>query len=137
MAKLNKKAKKLTSEFKEFAGSKDILNTAVGIMIGAALKDVIDSLVNYVLTPPISYLTSGINLSNLFFVLGKNSYDSIELANEAGEIVIEYGKFVNSSVSFLIMAFVLFLVVSQGRKAFNKNVKTEEKAKKKARKVCP
>ena len=137
MTKINNKAKKFSKEFKEFTGSKEILNTAIGIMIGAALKDVIDSLVNNVLTPPINYLTSGIDLSSLFFVLSKNSYENIELAKKAGEVVIEYGKFINSMVSFLIMALLLFIVINQGKKAFRKNAKTEKTDKKKTHKICP
>ena len=137
MVKVNKKARKFSSEFKEFTGSKDIMNTAVGIMIGAALKDTIDSLVNNVLTPPINYLTSGIDLSNMFFVLSTNSYDDIELAKKAGEVVIEYGKFLSSLASFLIMALVLFIVVRQSKKAFKKDVNKEEKAKTKTTKDCP
>ena len=134
---VRKTAKKLSKEFSSFAGQTAIVSTAVGIMIGAAFKDIIDSLVNNILTPPINYLTSGIDLSNLFFVLGKNSYDSIEVAKEAGAVVIEYGKFINSLVSFLIIALVLFIVVVKGKKAFEKNFKKEQTAKKKVTKICP
>ena len=137
MTKTNKKVKNLTKEFKAFTTQTAILSTAVGIMIGAALKDVIDSLVQNILTPPINYLTSGIDFSDLYVVLGNESYESIELAKEAGAVVIEYGAFINSLFSFLIISLVLFIIVNKGKKILEKNFKKEEDTKKKTTKICP
>ncbi len=137
MIKASKNVKKLTNEFKEFTTQTAILSTAVGIMIGAALKDVIDSLVQNILTPPINFLTSGIDFSNLYVVLGNNNYDNIESAKKAGAVVIEYGAFINSLFSFLIISLVLFFIIYKGQKILEKKFKKDEETKKKTTKICP
>jgi large conductance mechanosensitive channel len=127
------KAKKFMKDFNNFATKGDILTMAIGIMIGTAFKDLIDSLVNDIISPPIGFLTSGLDFSDLFFVLGRTHYDSIEQAREAGAIVITYGTFINSLISFLITTLVLFIFVNQAKKLFVK----EEKQVKKNTKKCP
>jgi len=128
-----KKGKKVLKEFKDFATKGDIITLAIGIMIGTAFKDLIDSLVNDIISPPIGFLTSGIDFSTMFLTLGKVQYDTIEEAQSAGAITITYGNFINTAISFLITAFVLFIFVSQMKKLFVRNQKETKKTKKK----CP
>jgi large conductance mechanosensitive channel len=128
-----KKVKKIAKDFKSFAAKGDILTMAIGIMIGTAFKDLIDSLVNDVISPPIGFLTSGLDFRNLFITIGKTHYETIEQAQEAGATIITYGNFINSLISFLITAIVLFIFVNQAKKLFVK----EEKKSKKITKECP
>jgi len=127
------KTKKFMKDFKNFATKGDILTLAIGIMIGTAFKDLIDSLVKDIISPPIGFLTSGLDFSDLFFVLGRTQYDTLEQAREAGAIAITYGNFINTIISFLITALVLFLFVNQAKKLF---VKEEKKVKRNTKK-CP
>lgn len=128
-----KKVKNLFVEFKDFAFKEATLGVAVGIMLGGAVKSVIDSLVNDILTPPIAKLTSGIDYSDLYVVLGKGEYESLEAARDAGAVVLTYGNFISVLISFLITAVVLFLIVYQGTKL----VKKKEEKVQRATKVCP
>ena len=128
-----KKVKKIAKDFKSFATKGDILTMAIGIMIGTAFKDLIDSLVNNVISPPIGFLTSGLDFTSLFMTIGKTHYETIEQAQEAGATIITYGNFINSLISFLITAIVLFIFVNQAKKLFVK----EEKKSRKATKKCP
>jgi len=111
--KILKKSKELTDEFKTFAFSGATLGAAVGIMMGAALNGVISSLVKDILTPPIAYLTSGLDFSNLYFVIGGEKFSSLAEAQASGEAIIYYGNFINTFISFLITALVLFLLVKK------------------------
>ena len=128
-----KKVKKIAKDFKSFAAKGDILTMAIGIMIGTAFKDLIDSLVNDVISPPIGFLTSGLDFTNLFITIGETQYETIEQAQEAGATIITYGNFINSLISFLITAIVLFIFVNQAKKLFVK----EEKKSKQTTKECP
>ncbi len=92
---VKKEVRNLFSEFKDFAFKEATLGVAIGIMLGGAVKSVIDSLVNDILTPPIAKLTSGIDFSNLYVVLGKGEYESLEAARDAGAVVITYGNFIS------------------------------------------
>lgn len=130
---VKKEVRNLFSEFKDFAFKEATLGVAIGIMLGGAVKSVIDSLVNDILTPPIAKLTSGIDFSNLYVVLGKGEYESLEAARDAGAVVITYGNFISVLISFLITAVVLFLIVYQGTKL----VKKKEEKVQRATKVCP
>lgn len=131
--KIKKKTEGFFTEFKKFAFKDSTLGIAIGIMLGTAIKSVIDSLVNDVLTPPIAKITSGIDFSNLYFALGTEKYDSLQAAQDAGAVVITYGNFINAIISFLITAFVLFVIVNQGTKL----IKKEKKEEAKVTKICP
>jgi len=131
-----KKLKELGKAFQDFALKGSAFSTAIGIMLGIALKEVINSLINNILMPPIAHITSGIDFSDLFFVIGKNSYESLELAKEAGALVVTYGAFINASINFLITALVLFLLTNLLVKSL-KNVLVKEKEEKKAARKCP
>jgi len=111
--KIIDKGKQLTDEFKTFAFSGATLGAAVGIMMGAALNSVISSLVKDILTPPIAYLTSGIDFSNLYWVLDSRHFNSLADAQASNAAIIYYGNFINTFISFLITALVLFLLVKK------------------------
>ncbi|KUK67301.1 MAG: Large-conductance mechanosensitive channel [candidate division WS6 bacterium 36_33] len=127
--KSEKRWDNIKKEFKEFAFKEATFGAAIGIMIGAALKDVINSLVTDILTPPINFLTSGVDFTNLYFVLGKGQYESLSSAEEAGAVVIRYGNFLNEFISFLITAIILFVLTYQITKLLSKAKKEEEMKK--------
>ena len=102
-------------EFKAFAVRGNVIDMAVGIIIGAAFTTVVQSLVNDILMPPLGLLTSDIDFSNAFLVLSGGTpagpYDSLAMAEEAGAVVLRYGTFLNSLISFALVAFAVFLLV--------------------------
>ena len=120
----------MLTEFKEFAVKGNMLDMAVGIIVGAAFGTVVTSLVNDVLMPPIGMLMGGVDFTDLFITLQQGAvagpYPTLEAAQEAGAVTINYGMFVNSIVSFLIVAFAVFMVVRN----FNKLKRQEEEAPK-------
>lgn len=126
-----KKLDEIKKEFKEFAFQEATFGAAIGIIIGAALKDVINSLVSDILTPPISYITSGIDFTNLYLALGPEKYESLAAAQEAGAVVIRYGNFLNEFISFLITAIILFILTYQITKLLSKAKRDKEKREKK------
>src|SRR5512136_1919089 len=103
-------------EFKEFAMRGNVVDMAVGIIIGAAFGAIVTSLVNDVIMPPIGLLLGGVDFSNLFVNLSGGSYASLAEAQDAGAATINYGLFVNKIISFIIVAFAVFMMV----KAVNK-----------------
>jgi large conductance mechanosensitive channel len=115
-------------EFKDFAVKGNVLDMAVGIIIGAAFGTVVKSLVSDVVMPPIGMLLGGVDFSNLFLTVGAGSgggtYETLAAAQEAGAVTINYGVFFNEIISFLIVAFAVFLLVRN----FNKLKKEEEAA---------
>lgn len=100
-------------EFKEFALKGNVLDLAVAFILGVAFKQVVTSLVDNVLMPPLGQLLGKVDFSSLFINLSNTPVDSIAAAKEAGISVIAYGLFVNDVISFILMAFAVFLVVKQ------------------------
>lgn len=102
-------------DFKEFAMRGNVVDMAVGIIIGGAFGTIVKSLVSDVLMPPIGLLLGGVDFSNLFIVLKSGSiagpYSSIADANTAGAVTLNYGVFINTLISFLIVAFSVYLLV--------------------------
>ena len=101
----------LLGEFKEFAVKGNVMDLAVGVIIGAAFGKIVTSLVDDVLMPPIGSLLKGVNFSNLYLNLSATTYTSPDEARKAGAPVIAYGTFLNTLLQFLIVAFVVFLIV--------------------------
>jgi len=105
----------MLKEFKEFAMRGSVVDMAVGIIIGAAFGAIVNSLVSDVIMPPIGLLLSKVDFANLFLVLNEGKvagpYASLSEAKAAGAVTFNYGMFVNTIISFLIVAFALFLVV--------------------------
>jgi large conductance mechanosensitive channel len=98
-------------EFKEFATRGNVLDLAVGIVIGAAFGKIVNSLVNDVLMPPIGLLIKRVDFSELFLNLSGVSYPTIAAAKAAGAPTLNYGLFLNTILEFIIIAFAIFLVV--------------------------
>ena len=105
----------MLKEFKEFAMRGNVVDMAVGIIIGAAFGQIITSLVNDVLMPPIGLLLGNVDFSNLFIVLKEGTatgpYASLADAQVAGAVTLNYGLFVNTIISFVIVAFAVFLLI--------------------------
>ena len=104
------------NEFKAFIAKGNVMDMAVGIIIGAAFTAIVNSMVGDMLMPIIGMLTSGVDFSTLFFTMDGQSYDTMALAEEAGATVIKYGLFINAIINFLIVAFVIFMLVRQVNK---------------------
>jgi large conductance mechanosensitive channel len=100
-------------EFKTFAMRGNVVDLAVGVIIGAAFGTIVTSLVNDIIMPPIGLATGGIDFRNLFVTLRGDTYPSLEEARKGGAVVIAYGAFLNTVVNFLIVAFAIFLLVKQ------------------------
>jgi large conductance mechanosensitive channel len=100
-------------EFHNFAMRGNVVDLAVGVVIGAAFTSIVNSLVKDILTPPIGWATGGIEFSNFFFVLKGGQFATLAEAQKAGAITINYGVFLNAVLSFVIVAFVLFLTLRQ------------------------
>ncbi len=98
-------------EFKEFAVKGNVVDMAVGIIIGGAFGKIVSSLVNDIIMPPIGLLIGRVDFSNLFIDLSGHGYVSLAQAKEAGAPTINYGLFVNNIIDFVVVAFALFLVV--------------------------
>ena len=105
----------MLKEFKEFAMKGNVLDMAVGIIIGASFGTIVKSLVDDLLMPPIGLVLGGVDFSNLFMVLKSGQtpgpYASVAAAKAAGAVTMNYGLFMNSVISFLIVAFAVFLLV--------------------------
>ena len=105
----------MIKEFKEFVIRGNVLDMAVGIIIGSAFSTIIKSMVADVLMPPIGLLLGGVDFSNLFVTLKHGAtpgpYDTLALAQNAGAVTINYGLFFNAIVSFIIIAFAIFILV--------------------------
>ena len=117
----------MLKEFKEFAAKGNMLDMAVGIVIGAAFATIIGSLVNDIIMPPIGLALGGVDFSEMFLVLGQGDpagpYATLAAAKESGAVTMNWGIFVNSLMTFAIIAFALFMVI----RSFNK-MKNEEEA---------
>jgi large conductance mechanosensitive channel len=111
-------------EFKEFAMRGNVLDMAVGIVIGAAFTAIVNSLVKDVIMPPIGLVTRGLDFSNLFISLTGEHYATLAEAAQAGAPVLRYGVFINAVINFLIVAFAVFILIKQ----VNRFKKKEEAA---------
>jgi large conductance mechanosensitive channel len=105
----------MLKEFKEFALKGNVVDMAVGIIIGVAFGVIVKSLVDDVLMPPIGVLLGGVDFSDLFVVLRAGTppppYETLEIAKEAGAATLNYGMFINNVITFLIVAFAVFLLI--------------------------
>jgi large conductance mechanosensitive channel len=124
----NKGGKIMLKEFREFAMRGNVVDMAVGIIIGAAFGAIVKSLVDDVVMPPIGLLLGSVDFSDLFITLKQGAaagpYATLELAKKAGAVALSYGAFLNTIVSFVIVAFSVFLLV----KGMNKLKRQQEVA---------
>ena len=121
-------------EFKEFAMRGNVLDMAIGIIIGAAFGKIVSSFVADVLMPPIGLLLGKVDFSNLFINLSGHSFPSVEAAKAAGAATLNYGMFLNTVIDFLIVAFAIFLLIKQVNRF---TVKKEEAPAAPTTKECP
>jgi len=124
--------KGILKEFKEFAIKGNVIDLAVGVIIGGAFNTIVTSLVNDIINPILSLLIGKINFSNLFIALSSTKYPTIEAAKAAGVATLNYGLFINNIINFLIVGFVIFLMVKQINK-----LKAQAPAPETNTKLCP
>jgi large conductance mechanosensitive channel len=124
----NGKGVVMLKEFKEFALKGNVMDMAVGIIIGAAFGKIIASLVKDVLMPVISLFTGGFDVSQKYILLGEGSFESLAGAEEAGAAVLKYGAFVMSVFDFVIIAFVIFMMIKWMNSLRRKEEEAEEAA---------
>lgn len=101
----------MLKEFKEFALRGNVVDMAVGIIIGAAFTTIVKSMVDDIIMPPIGVVTGGADFSNMFVALNGEHYDSLAQARQAGAPTVNFGVFINNVISFMIVAFVLFMAI--------------------------
>lgn len=101
----------MLKEFKEFAMRGNVVDMAVGIVIGAAFTSIVKSMVDDIMMPVIGFITGGVDFSNIFISLSGGDYASLKAARDAGAATINIGLFINACISFLIVALALFMVV--------------------------
>ena len=101
----------MLKEFKEFALRGNVMDMAVGVIIGAAFSTIVRSLVDDIIMPPIGVVTGGVDFSSIFIALNGEHYDSLAAARQAGAPTMNIGLFINNVISFVIVAFVLFMAI--------------------------
>ncbi len=130
------KKKGFLSEFKEFISRGNVMDMAIGVIVGGAFKGIIDSLVNDIIMPVISVVVGGLDFSNWFIALDGGSYATLEAAKTAGAATLNYGSFLTVIINFLLMAFVIFSMVKTMNTLAARYKKAEEKPAPKTKK-CP
>ena len=123
----------MLKEFKEFALKGNMIDLAVGVIIGGTFNSLVTSLVDNIIMPVISIFTGKIDFSNLFLSLDGKEYDTLAQAQKAGAATLNYGTFITGLLNFIIMAFVVFLLV----KAMNKLRTHNEVPQEATTKICP
>jgi large conductance mechanosensitive channel len=118
----------MLNEFKKFILRGNVLDLAVGIIMGLAFGNIVNSFVNDIIMPPIGYILGDVDFKDLFITLSDGEYNSLEQAKEAGAATINYGVFINYIINFLIVAFALFMVVKAFNTMMERMKKQEEKA---------
>ena len=130
--------KGLVAEFKEFIMRGNVLDMAVGVIIGGAFGSIVSSLVDDVIMPIITLITVGINFDNWFVALNGQDYATLAAAKEAGASTLNYGVFITKVINFLIVAFCIFMMIKAFNKASSLAKKNEEPAPEApTTKVCP
>jgi large conductance mechanosensitive channel len=129
----------MLKDFRDFALRGNMIDLAVGVIIGAAFNSVVSSLVDDIIMPPIGALLGNIDFSQYYVNLSGGSYDSLAAAQDAGAATINYGLFINNIISFLIVAFAVFLLVKAVKRAEEAMPKEKKEAEEKPpdTKQCP
>ncbi|MCH3964937.1 MAG: large conductance mechanosensitive channel protein MscL [Clostridium sp.] len=120
-------------EFKKFAMKGNILDLAIGVVIGSAFGKIVSSLVSDIIMPLAGLLIGKVDFSNLFLTLGSGHFDTIDQAKKAGVPTLNYGIFINNIIDFLIVAFSIFLVMTRVNKFFSNKEEEKSAATKKCR----
>ncbi|MGC7872008.1 large conductance mechanosensitive channel protein MscL [Desulfosporosinus sp. FKB] len=121
-------------EFKEFSLKGNVIDLAIGVIIGGAFGKIVTSLVSDIIMPLLGILLGKVDFSNLFIVLGSGHYKTLVEAKNAGVATINYGTFINNVINFLIIAFSIFIVIKQVNR-FTKKKEVEDEPSK--TKTCP
>ncbi|MBK9595733.1 MAG: large conductance mechanosensitive channel protein MscL [Rhodocyclales bacterium] len=112
----------IVSEFKEFAMKGNVVDLAVGVIIGGAFGKIVDSFVKDVVMPVIGRMLGGVDFKHLYLNLGDKAFETLEAAEKAGAPIVKYGAFINSVVDFVIIAFAIFMAI----KVMNRLKRAEE-----------
>ena len=118
----------MLQEFKDFIAKGNVMDMAVGIIIGTAFTAIVKSMVDDLLNPIIGAIFGGADFTNYFVILGEGEFDSLEAAREAGAAAFAYGAFVTAVINFLIIAFVIFMLVRYVNKVKEAAERKEEEA---------
>ncbi|UBK91946.1 large conductance mechanosensitive channel protein MscL [Clostridium perfringens] len=124
-------------EFKEFAMKGNVIDLAIGVVIGGAFGKIVTSLVNDIIMPVVGSLVGKVDFSNLYINLSGQQFNSLQEAQAAGAATINYGLFLNNLINFLIIAFSIFIVIKQINKLKNFTMKKEEVKVEATEKNCP
>ena len=116
----------MIKEFKEFISRGNVMDLAVGVIIGGAFQAIINSLVKDIIMPVITLITGGIDFTNWFVALDGSKYETLAAAQEAGAATLNYGVFITAIINFLLMALVIFFIVKTMNKISEKAKKKEE-----------
>lgn len=135
--KMKERCKRYLNEFKTFAMRGNVIDMAVGIIIGAAFGKIVDSAVNDIIMPPLGWILGRVDFSQMYFVFPSLDgtfvkYPSLEAAQASGAVTINYGIFINTIISFVLVAFAVFLLIKGINKLKSEPVPVEE-----TQKVCP
>lgn len=114
----------IISEFKEFAMKGNVVDLAVGVIIGGAFGKIVDSLVKDIVMPMVGRLLGGVDFKHLYINLGSKTFETLEAAEKAGAPIVKYGAFINTVVDFVIIAFAIFMAI----KVMNRLKRAEEAA---------
>jgi large conductance mechanosensitive channel len=122
----------MLKEFREFAVRGNVVDMAVGVIIGAAFGKIVDSLVKDLIMPPVGLIMGGVDFANLFIVLKHGAapgpYPTVDAAQKAGAVTLNYGLFINTFVTFVIVAFAVFLLVRGINRLRHKQEKKSDEA---------
>lgn len=135
--KSKQKAKLAFEDYKAFALKGNVLDLAIGVVLGGAFTTIVNTVVSALITPLISLLTSNVDLSTLFITLKGGKFDTLEQAKAAGAITLNYGQLLNAVLNFLIISIVLFIIVKALAKANKKDKQKNEKIVEITTKECP
>src|SRR5262249_26026705 len=122
----------MLSEFKKFIARGNVVDLAVGIIMGAAFTGIVNSLVKDIIMPPIGKIMGGLDFSNYFINLSGGTYATLKAAQEAGAATVNYGLFLNQVLNFLIVALAVFLLVKQVNRFHKKEAAAAEPTKSEA-----
>ncbi len=138
MKKMANKQSKFLKEFRDFAMKGNVIDLAVGVIIGGAFSGIVTNLVTNIVTPAISLLTGKISFTDLFIALDGGEYATLAAAQEAGAATLNYGLFIQAVIDFIVTAFVIFLLVKGINKIRSLGKKEEEVVEAApTTKVCP
>lgn len=126
-------AKKAVNDYKKFAIKGNVIDMAIGVVIGSAFTNIVNTIVSSTITPIVSLFTSNVDLSTLFITLKGGTFSTLEEAKAAGAITLNYGTLINAILNFFIVSVVLFIIV----KIISASNKKDAKANEKKTKECP